>query len=233
MVASTGYRVKIIEKNGMKLENLLVRRDPYSGWDCGRGDCNCCKVKPTSNTKNNCNRMSVLYAARCENCREAASEEVEDDEGSLRPVGEYIGESGKSLYTRSCAHINNYRLLDPQSFILRHQVKCHPEVQLGRMNFTFSVKSHFPSAFRRQVAEAVSIQLSINDRETINLNSKLEYNRCLIPDIMAEESQEETKREHKLDEDLLKLKQKGTKIWEQWKRLGVDPGQGKPGDCLG
>ena len=56
------------------------------------------------------------------------------------------------------------------------------------------------------------------------MNSKLEYNRCLIPDITAEESQEETKREHKLDEELLKMRQKETKLWDHWKQLGGGSG---------
>ena len=70
MAGAKRYRLKIIEKNGFKLEILLVNRDPYAGWDCGRGDCNSCKAEPNNNTKPNCTKMFVSYSARCENCQE-------------------------------------------------------------------------------------------------------------------------------------------------------------------
>ena len=68
MASVTGYRVKVIEKNGCKLENILVRRDRYVGWDCRRSECQCCKVKPARNRKDNCNKQSLVYTARCEVC---------------------------------------------------------------------------------------------------------------------------------------------------------------------
>ena len=54
--------------------------------------------------------------------------------------------------------------------------------------------------------------MSIADEGVINLNSKLEYNRCLIPDISVLESPAEADEEHKLDEKLIKLKGKGQSL---------------------
>ena len=79
------------------------------------------------------------------------------------PVAEYIGETCKNLYWKSKAHAHNYRLLDPRSFIGKHHLRMHPERSLGDVEFLFSVKGHFPSAFRRQIAEVVAIKMSIGD----------------------------------------------------------------------
>ena len=35
----TGDKVKIIEKAGNKLEDILIKRDPWKGADCGRPNC--------------------------------------------------------------------------------------------------------------------------------------------------------------------------------------------------
>ena len=70
------------------------------------------------------------------------------------------------------------------------------------------------------MGEAVAIKLSIGDSSKLNLNSKIEYNRCLIPDINALESKEETEEEHRMNEMVLKLREKGTKLWESWKKKG-------------
>ena len=96
MAGLTGYRIRLVEKNGVKLENLLVKRDPYVGWDCERSDCTCCKAKQGRNQRDNCNKQNVLYVARCYLCQEEAicqeDHEEGEDAGPSR-VGEYVGES--------------------------------------------------------------------------------------------------------------------------------------------
>ena len=67
----TGYKVKLIEKIGVKLEHMLVKRDPFEGWSCNWEDCICCKYKPQFNGNLNCNKQNVLYRAEwpaCESC---------------------------------------------------------------------------------------------------------------------------------------------------------------------
>ena len=46
----TGYKIKIVEKNGITLGQSLVQRDPFIGWPCGR-ECGVCKWKPLENSK--------------------------------------------------------------------------------------------------------------------------------------------------------------------------------------
>jgi hypothetical protein len=41
----TGYRLKMVEKAGDKLENLLTKSNPWQGQDCGRQKCLLCHTK--------------------------------------------------------------------------------------------------------------------------------------------------------------------------------------------
>ena len=38
----TGYRIKIVERSGLKLEDALCKADPWQGQDCGREKCLLC-----------------------------------------------------------------------------------------------------------------------------------------------------------------------------------------------
>ena len=139
-----------------------------------------------------CSKPNALYEAICLKCDLKAGEAEQHNfemEGiqslqiKVPPVGLYIGETCKSVYTRSSKHFDNYRLADPTSFMLKHQIKYHREEHLGSIKFMFKVKRHFLSAFRRQVAEAVAIKMGAECDSHYLMNDKLEYNRCLIPDI--------------------------------------------------
>ena len=41
----TGYRLKIVERAGAKLEDVLRKSDPWQGMDCGREGCLLCLTK--------------------------------------------------------------------------------------------------------------------------------------------------------------------------------------------
>ena len=41
----TGFRLKIVEKVGMKLVDILHKADPWVGEDCGRRKCLLCQTK--------------------------------------------------------------------------------------------------------------------------------------------------------------------------------------------
>ena len=41
----TGYRLKIVERSGIKIENLLTKSNPCSGEECSRVGCLLCKTK--------------------------------------------------------------------------------------------------------------------------------------------------------------------------------------------
>ena len=159
-----------------------MNRDPYVGWPCGR-ECAVCKWKPRENVKENCNLQNLVYKGICKLCEEEEKlrmEREEEESGEVHEsqrtesseiITEYIGETCKSLYIRSSKHMEDYRLLKKESFILKHHIKAHPKTNLGEVQVRFVTHIKHQTCFRRQISEAVAIKLSRNDPKKRNINN--------------------------------------------------------------
>ena len=86
------YRIKIVERTGIRLGDLLRNKGPNYGQECGRESCHPCKARDSQKKQYPCLDRSVLYRAFCLKCKK---------EGK---VAEYIGETVKSVYQRSYNH---------------------------------------------------------------------------------------------------------------------------------
>ena len=185
-----GHRVKIVERAGSKLQDLLTRSDPFTGGDCGRPKCYPCLGKAVSLKWMPCWRVNVTYAAECFRCRE---------EG-IRAV--YHGESGKSLYHRTQTHMDKLRGWDFSSFMLRHNLQHHPEDDPLSAEYLWYPTGFHERAMDRQVAEAIHIKEELEriqrEGRGILMNGKTEYNRCILPGITREVTEEDNKKERKL-----------------------------------
>ena len=91
---------------------------------------------------------------------------------------------------------------------------------MGSLEFRFWIKTHFLSAFMRQVNEAVAMKMGIWDKEFGMTNEKMEYNRYLIPDLLQLETPEESDKLQKLDEESIKVGKNTKLMWERWKAMG-------------
>ena len=76
----TGERVKIVERSGMKLEDLVAGKDPWRGGDCGRPNCFLCNTKNITEKemKKDCTKRNVLYEIRCLSCEENKKAEIDE-----------------------------------------------------------------------------------------------------------------------------------------------------------
>ena len=111
----TGYKLKVVERSGSRLEDVLHRSDPWRGEDCGREMCLLCKTKEiTGKLKTqDCTKRSLVYELWCGKCLDR--EEMKIDEGTEdkkereRRKGEirkylYIGETSRSIYECAIEH---------------------------------------------------------------------------------------------------------------------------------
>ena len=59
----TGYRLKMVEKAGDKLEDLLTKSNPWQGLDCRRQGCLLCetKLKTEKNQSQDCQTRNLVY----------------------------------------------------------------------------------------------------------------------------------------------------------------------------
>ena len=78
----TDFRVKMVEKAGIKVGSLLTENDPWSGQDCSRESCWLCDTKLATGKLMNqdCTRRNLVYETYCMSCEENERERNEKEE---------------------------------------------------------------------------------------------------------------------------------------------------------
>ena len=75
------------------------------------------------------------------------------------PRYKYIGESARSAYERGLEHQNDYENLKTDSHMLKHYLEKHENSKMEEIKFGMRIIKTARSAFERQVAESVHIQI--------------------------------------------------------------------------
>ena len=211
LLKQTGVKIKIVERTGRKIVDILHKSDPWQGRDCGRPQCILCdtKIKTNKYLSQDCTKRCIIYETWCMSCEEKERKQIEeetDDEKEQRrrmnniQLYKYIGESSRSLYERGLEHQRDRDELKADSHMIKHYFDKHAEEDLGDMRFGARILKQARTAFNRQIGESVAIQSSKNHHL---LNSKSEYNRCALPRLTAKlgevtlSSLEKEKREEK------------------------------------
>ena len=142
MQGMTGYKLKIVEKGGTKLVDMLHKSNPRAGQDCGRKGCLLCETKKYENKKNgqDCRKRNCVYKTYCITCSERQDKELED---ALKSNGTniskkemdkekakikrfiYIGETNRSAYERGVEHQQDVIGCKTSSHMLRHLLHKH------------------------------------------------------------------------------------------------------------
>ena len=102
MEKQTGIRVKIVEKAGTKLIDMLHKADPWQGKDCGRELCLLCstKMETEKGMEQDCTRRNIVYETWCRSCEEKEKERIlekkmekEEEKEAIMNIGlhKYIG----------------------------------------------------------------------------------------------------------------------------------------------
>ena len=169
----TGFRVKIAERNGIAVKQLL-QNDPWALARCERPDCYPCET----GDKQSCFTRNILYSHQCTACKKV-----------------YIGESSRSANERGGEHQDDFEKQKEDSHQFKHTENDHQGPDPPK--FEFRVIGTFQSAMTRQIAEAVRIR---REGEAI-LNSKGVFNRCKLPRLVVEgREKEEEWKEKKEDQ---------------------------------
>ena len=235
---STGVKLKIVERCGIKLVDILTKSNPWKGQDCLREGCLLCQTKAiTGKLKTqDCRQRSIVYETRCLSCEEKCKKEIEekygeedDDEERKKAKEEelskirlfkYIGETGKSCYERGWQHLSDAAQLKPSSHILKHYLESHEGEKMENLRFGMRIKNTAKSAFERQISESVLIQLESKEHNI--LNSRSEYNRCALPRLTTKlgeaefetwkkETLEEKRKEEELEKKIRKMRKERNK----------------------
>ena len=139
-----GVRVKVVEKAGQTVKNVLQRSNPFAKRECGRQDCLVCKVgKPRD-----CRKRGCVYQLKCK----------ED-------MRKYRGQTGRSTNERLKEEMKDWRKREVWSPLWRHSQLYHGG---GDYEVDFEVIgdcSGKPS--KRMITEAVMIE-QLDETETMN-----------------------------------------------------------------
>ena len=123
--------------------------------------------------KGDCRRRNVVYKTECRECKEEQGEasKVKEKRDTL-----YIGETSRTAYERGKEHQRDAQSKSEKSHVHNHREEIH-QGEEGK-GFSMKVLRGHRSALARQIHEAVLIA---NSQSENLLNSKTEYNRCIIP----------------------------------------------------
>ena len=153
--------IKVVEKGGVKLKDVLIKKDPFNKPKCTTKLCPICHETKFSvkNEKSRipCGTSNVGYRWICTKCNST-----------------YEGESARLNKVRAIEHLKDLQKRRKNSPLVKHLSSHHPE---GGAKFMFQTTGRFFDALSRQADEAVRIN---NANSAKLMNSKSEFNSAPI-----------------------------------------------------
>ena len=153
-------RIKITERLGPTMRNLLGNPNPWKGKHCGRQGCPPCATKEGS-----CRAANTVYTITCVTC---------SVEGRRRV---YHGESHRTLYERSKEHWEGLRDQTEDSVLYRHWREEHRDRETAP-DFSIKIKHKCRSSTERQVRESLAIE---GEKNSDLINNKSEWGQNPVP----------------------------------------------------
>ena len=105
-------RIKIIEKSGQNLENILVKKNPFQKDNCIEKQCPICQ-NPDKKMNVFCNTNNVGYRWSCKTCINRNKMKV------------YEWETSRSARLRGKEHVDAYRRKNSDSVLYKHKLVEH------------------------------------------------------------------------------------------------------------
>ena len=162
-------RVRVVERGGAKLMDLMGRKDPWSPTNCCREDCMTCKSKDKKEgSPMTCQKESVCYMLSCDRCKAKGCK------------AEYCGESARTTYLRGLEHSQDHQKSLEDNALHKHDV-LHHAGEVG--TYSMRVLRQHRKPLARQMQEATQIE---NSDANIIMNSKCEYNGSRVPRVTME-----------------------------------------------
>ena len=170
----TNERVRMVERAGRSVKQLLVRSNPWAGGVCDRDKCLPCIG---SDGKQDCRSKNIVYDIICKTCEEG---------GRKRSV--YTGMTSRTAFERGREHLEGLEKGNSENALYKHKSDHH----LGQeVEFSMKVVRKHYKAICRTVHEAVRINRQSLCSSLVSMNSKSEFNVGNLPRLTI--PQKETK----------------------------------------
>ena len=175
----TGERVRICERGGKTIREILHKSNPWSGGNCGRRNCLPCV---NGDGKQDCFVKNCVYDIICLKCS-GDNKEKQGDKYSV-----YTGETARCQFLRGSEHLSGLLNKQPGNALYKHVTDVH---QGEFVDFRMKVVRRHKTCLLRQVHEAVRLHRISRNPGVKILNSRGEYNRCKLVRLqVADESNE-------------------------------------------
>ena len=143
----SGERIKVVERAGMKIKDILNSKNQVKKSDCTQKVCPLCTksahVEPsTEKSRHPCNTNNVGYRWTCLKCKE------------MDRVKVYEGETGRSARIRGGEHLRDLDNKREKSALYKHVKNFHNDEEV---KFRMEITKKFKDALTRQADEAVRI----------------------------------------------------------------------------
>ena len=170
---NTSERIKIVEKGGFKIKDILGSKNPFKKLNCAEKTCPLCNTSENidihaEEVKITCSTNNVGYRWLCVTCQERNIIKI------------YDGETGRSARLRGGEHLKDLEKRREKSVLYKHKMSDHPA---ENVKFKMEITKKFKDALTRQANEAVRIY-SRPGHQT--LNSKSEFNHPPLNRVVVE-----------------------------------------------
>ena len=169
-------RIRVVERCGQKLKDILCARDPWERDRCEREDCLPC-LSCSDRPGVGCQTENITYTIRCRECARRGTSAM------------YWGESARTGFKRGKEHVEGLFKEWEKAPLWRHSSTFHNGTKELAWYEMRVVRSH-RTPLNRQVDEGVEIALCTAD---IVMNSTAELNGTRIPRIVIEEREKQTR----------------------------------------
>ena len=159
----TRRTIKVVEKSGPTVRELLLTSDSWENEPCDRQDYSTCTCQLEAFKGKQCKVWSVVYETVCLDCLEKGV------------VKKHIGETHATAFERFKKQKRDTKNPKAKSHIREHKESAHPERADCTGLFAITVRGNHYKAIIRQIREA----LDITNMPGL-LNSKEEWRRSQI-----------------------------------------------------
>ena len=168
--AITKEKVRVTERGGKSMLQLLHTNDPFAGAPCGRPTCIPC-TNSDKEKKENCNKRGIIYETFCGPCQEAAK--IKRARGEEANTYIYVGTSNLAMADRGAAHLRDSRRgmqgTYDGSHMARHALEMHPGEE---PRFGMTIVRTYTTTFSRAMGEVIRILYRSKEKGVVLLNSK-------------------------------------------------------------
>ena len=170
LAAVTRERVRVVERGGKGVLQLLHTNDPFGGAHCGRDTCIPCNNNDKEK-KENCDKRGILYETFCTRCEEVAKTKKARGEDAV--TYRYVGKSHLAMADRGAMHLADSRRgmagRSDGSHMARHTLEMHPGEE---PKFGMTIVRTYTSSFTLAMGEVIRILYRSREKGVVLLNSK-------------------------------------------------------------